>query len=107
MSDLPALLLASLAPATRKEAEQQLAALGAQPGFLSHLLQLVLAPAADRPARLAGAVYLKNAVRLRWVDVRQIACASRARTLTHTPRRRSTRSRRRTRPRFGPSWSRP
>ncbi|KZP10235.1 hypothetical protein FIBSPDRAFT_963317 [Athelia psychrophila] len=41
-SDLPSLLLASLHPASRKQAEQSLTALTAQPGFISALLQLVL-----------------------------------------------------------------
>jgi exportin-2 (importin alpha re-exporter) len=69
MSDLPVLLLASLQPTTRKEAEQNLQAFSVQPGFLSHLLRLVLTPTVDRPARLAGSVYLKNTIKNRWDDV--------------------------------------
>lgn len=70
MADLPNLLLASLSPATRKEAESHLQQLSVQPGFLSHLLQLVLTPTVDRPARLAGSVYLKNVAKTRWDEVR-------------------------------------
>jgi exportin-2 (importin alpha re-exporter) len=69
MADLPNLLLASLSPATRKEAEAHLQQVSVQPGFLSHLLRLVLTPTVDRPARLAGSVYLKNIVKSRWNDV--------------------------------------
>ncbi|KAL5498046.1 CSE1_1 [Sanghuangporus vaninii] len=68
MSDIPTLLLASLNPATRKQAEQGLAALSAQPGFLLALLQLVIAPGQDRSVRLAASVYLKNTVKRRWEE---------------------------------------
>lgn len=70
MSDLPTLLLASLSPATRKQAEQNLYTLSTDPGFLALLLQLILSSSQDRPARLAGSVFLKNIVRKRWEDVR-------------------------------------
>ncbi|TFK31640.1 importin alpha re-exporter [Crucibulum laeve] len=66
MADLPTLLLASLNPDTRKQAEQNLNAVSTQPGFLSHLLRLVLDPAQDRAVRLSGSVYLKNITKLRW-----------------------------------------
>lgn len=69
MSELPSLLLASLNPATRKQAEGSLQALSAQPGFLTHLLTLVLQSSQDRAVRLAAGVYLKNTVRGRWEDV--------------------------------------
>ncbi|EPS95676.1 hypothetical protein FOMPIDRAFT_1025652 [Fomitopsis schrenkii] len=68
MSEIPALLLASLNPSTRKEAEANLQALSVQPGFLSVLLRLVLEQSQDRPARLAGSVYLKNVIKNRWDD---------------------------------------
>ncbi|KAI5122027.1 hypothetical protein M0805_008018 [Coniferiporia weirii] len=68
MSDLPSLLLASLNPTTRKQAEQNLAALSAQPGFLPVLLQLILSPTQDRSVRLAGSVFLKNTVKRRWEE---------------------------------------
>ncbi|KAH8112452.1 Cse1-domain-containing protein [Phellopilus nigrolimitatus] len=68
MSDLPSLLLASLNPTTRKQAEQNLAALSAQPGFLSVLLLLILSPTQDRSVRLAGSVFLKNTVKRRWEE---------------------------------------
>jgi exportin-2 (importin alpha re-exporter) len=71
MADLPALLLGSLQPATRKQAEATLAQYADQAGFLQHLLQLVLTPGADRPVRLAGSVYLKNTVKRKWDDVRE------------------------------------
>ncbi|KAF8063522.1 CAS/CSE protein [Lyophyllum atratum] len=74
MADLPALLLASLNPDTRKQAEQSLNAVSVQQGFLSHLLRLVLEPSQDRAVRLAGGVYLKNITKLRWEeDVQPLA----------------------------------
>lgn len=70
MADVPTLLLASLQPDTRKQAEQNLAALSAQPGFLPALLRLVLSPEQNASVRLAGSVYLKNTAKRRWEDVR-------------------------------------
>lgn len=72
MTDVGSLLLASLSPATRKQAEQNLQALSAQPGFLPNLLGLVLNHSQDRSVRLAGSVYLKNNIRSKWEDVRSI-----------------------------------
>jgi exportin-2 (importin alpha re-exporter) len=73
MSDIPALLLASLNPQTRKQAEQSLQAYSTQQGFLPSLLHLVLSPAHDRSVRLAGSVYLKNTIKQRWPeDVRPV-----------------------------------
>jgi exportin-2 (importin alpha re-exporter) len=68
MADLAGLLLASLIPDSRKQAEQNLNALGLQQGFLSHLLRLVLDPAQDRPVRLSGSIYLKNITKHRWEE---------------------------------------
>ncbi|EKM56806.1 uncharacterized protein PHACADRAFT_141741 [Phanerochaete carnosa HHB-10118-sp] len=68
MSDLPQLLLASLNPVTRKQAEQSLHALSQQPGFLPHLLRLVLDTSQDRSVRLAASVFFKNVVKNRWDD---------------------------------------
>ncbi|KAI0321195.1 Cse1-domain-containing protein [Amylostereum chailletii] len=68
MSDIPTLLLASLNPQTRKQAEQSLQTFSRQPTFLVNLLQLVLNPAQDRAVRLAGSVYLKNVVKLGWME---------------------------------------
>lgn len=70
MADLPTLLRASLDPASRKQAEQNLNALSTQKGFLTHLLALVLQQSQDLPVRLAGGVYLKNIAKLRWEEVR-------------------------------------
>lgn len=70
MSDLPSLLLASLNPATRKQAEQNLSSLSIQAGFLQAILELVLNPTQDRSVRLSASVYLKNTVKRRWEDVR-------------------------------------
>lgn len=70
MSDLPNLLLASLNPTSRKQAEQNLQTLSVQPSFLSVLLRLVLDQSQDRAIRLAASVYLKNVVKTRWEDVR-------------------------------------
>ena len=69
MSELPSLLLASLNPATRKQAEQSLQSLSLQPGFLTHLLTLVLQSSQDRAVGLAARVYLKNLIQSRWEDV--------------------------------------
>lgn len=75
MADLPRLLLESLDPNTRKRAEQNLYAINTQPGFLLHLLQLVLEPSQNRAVRLAGGVYLKNITKLRWEEVsRSLHC---------------------------------
>ncbi|KAI0749865.1 armadillo-type protein [Daedaleopsis nitida] len=68
MAELPSLLLASLNPSSRKQAEQNLQALSTQPGFLTHLLTLVLQTTQDRAVRLAASVYLKNVVKSRWED---------------------------------------
>lgn len=70
MADLPNLLLASLDPTNRKQAEQSLNALSTQRGFLTHLLSLVLEQSQDKSVRLAGSVYLKNIAKLRWDEVR-------------------------------------
>ncbi|KAI0684913.1 Cse1-domain-containing protein [Cytidiella melzeri] len=68
MSDLPALLLASLNPSSRKQAEQNLHALSVQPGFLPVLLRLVLEVSQDRSVRLAASVFFKNVVKNKWED---------------------------------------
>ncbi|KAG1763112.1 CAS/CSE protein [Suillus occidentalis] len=68
MSDIASLLQASLQPASRKQAEQQLHALASQPGFLAHLLTLILNGSYDRSTRLAGGIYLKNVAKLRWEE---------------------------------------
>ena len=69
MADLPNILLASLNPDTRRQAEQSLHAISTQPGFLTHLLRLVLEPSQNRAVRLSGSVYLKNIAKLRWEEV--------------------------------------
>ncbi|KAJ6518618.1 CAS/CSE protein [Mycena sanguinolenta] len=66
--DLPSLLVASLNPATRKSAEQNLNALSIQQGFLSHLLGLILDSTKERSVRLAGSVFLKNIAKSRWEE---------------------------------------
>ena len=68
MSDIPKLLLESLNPHTRKQAEQALDAYSRQPAFVVHLLQLVLSTSNDTAVRLAASVYLKNRVKLGWLD---------------------------------------
>ncbi|KAN0094806.1 CAS/CSE protein, C-terminus domain containing protein [Tylopilus felleus] len=68
MSDVASLLSASLQPASRKQAEQQLNQLTTQPGFLPHLLALILDSTPDRAVRLAGGIYLKNVAKLRWEE---------------------------------------
>ncbi|KAG0700788.1 CAS/CSE protein [Suillus ampliporus] len=68
MSNIASLLQASLQPASRKQAEQQLRALASQQGFLAHLLTLILNVSCDRPTRLAGGIYLKNVAKLRWEE---------------------------------------
>lgn len=74
MADLPSLLLASLHPDTRKQAEHNLNAFSTQQGFLSHLLRLILESSQDRAVRLSGSVYLKNITKLRWDEVRLTYC---------------------------------
>lgn len=74
MADLPSLLLASLNPDTRKQAEQNLTVLSSQQGFLIHLLNLILEPSQDRAVRLSGSVYLKNITKLRWEEVNPKPC---------------------------------
>ncbi|KXN81986.1 Importin-alpha re-exporter [Leucoagaricus sp. SymC.cos] len=68
MADLPALLVASLKPDSRKQAEQSLSAVSTQSGFLQALLQLVLNGSQERSARLAASIYLKNVVKTRWEE---------------------------------------
>ncbi|KAE9399137.1 Cse1-domain-containing protein [Gymnopus androsaceus JB14] len=68
MADLPNLLLASLDPSTRKQAEQNLNAYSEQQGFLSHLLGLVIDQSQNRSVRLSGSIYLKNISKSRWAD---------------------------------------
>jgi exportin-2 (importin alpha re-exporter) len=70
MSDIASLLNASLQPASRKQAEQQLNQLTTQQGFLPHLLGLILDSTQERSVRLAGGIYLKNIAKLRWEEVR-------------------------------------
>lgn len=69
MADLPNLLVASLKPETRKQAEQNLNTISRQPGFLGVLLQLVLDGSQERSARLAASIYLKNIAKSRWEEV--------------------------------------
>jgi exportin-2 (importin alpha re-exporter) len=68
MSDIPKLLLDSLNPHTRKQAEHSLQAYSRQPAFVNHLLQLILDASNDSAVRLAASVYLKNTVRLGWLE---------------------------------------
>ncbi|KAI0296781.1 armadillo-type protein [Multifurca ochricompacta] len=68
MSDIPKLLLYSLNPQSRKQAEQSLEAYSRQPAFVIHLLQLVLDVTQDNAVRLAASVYLKNTVKLGWLE---------------------------------------
>ncbi|KAF8583471.1 Cse1-domain-containing protein [Ramaria rubella] len=78
MSDLPSLLLASLAPDTRKQAEQNLNAFSLQSSFLPHLLALVLDPTQNKGVRLAGSVYFKNVIKKRWSEDAEEAPISQA-----------------------------
>ena len=66
MADIPNLLLASLQPQSRKQAEQNLNVLSTQPGFLEVLLRLTLQSDQDRAVRLAASVLFKNVIRRRW-----------------------------------------
>jgi len=68
MSDIPKLLLDSLNPHTRKKAEISLQAYSRQPSFVIHLLQLILDASNDSAVRLAASLYLKNTVRLGWLE---------------------------------------
>ncbi|KAF8596041.1 hypothetical protein BDV93DRAFT_79575 [Ceratobasidium sp. AG-I] len=66
--EIPQLLLGSLDPNTRQQAEKQLSQAATQTGFLPHLLSIVLDNAQRSEVRMAAAVYLKNAARRRWSD---------------------------------------
>lgn len=103
MSDVASLLSASLQPTSRKQAEQQLNHLTAQPGFLPHLLALILDGAPDRAVRLAGGIYLKNIAKLRWEEVRPLVHPR----LAADPRRMSRPSPTKTRPPSVPNSSPP
>jgi hypothetical protein len=81
MSDIPRLLLDSLNPQIRKQAEQSLQAYSRQPAFVLHLLRLVLDPTQNTAVRLAASVYLKNTVKLGWLED---VCGLRS-TLIFTP----------------------
>ncbi|KAG9044436.1 importin-alpha export receptor [Tulasnella sp. UAMH 9824] len=60
-------LLASLSPSTRSQAETTLSTLSTtQPQFLTSLLQLVLDQSQQIQARQAAAVYFKNVIKRRW-----------------------------------------
>ena len=76
MSDIPKLLLDSLNPQTRKQAEQSLQAYSRQPAFVVHLLRLVLDATQNGAVRLAASVYLKNMVKLGWLDDVRLSCLS-------------------------------
>jgi exportin-2 (importin alpha re-exporter) len=72
MSSVPALLAASLSPDKRKVAEAELASLSLQPGFLPHVLQVVLDQAQSLQVRQAACLYFKNQVKRRWDGVRSL-----------------------------------
>lgn len=69
MADLGNILLASLNPDMRKQAEQSLNTYSTHPGFLAHMLRLVLDSSQNRAVRLSGSVYIKNLAKLRWEEV--------------------------------------
>jgi exportin-2 (importin alpha re-exporter) len=69
MAELPHLLQATFSPDTRKKAETSLDALASHPGFLPHVLRLVLDTAQDRAVRLAACILLKNDIKKRWDEV--------------------------------------
>ncbi|KAG8941852.1 importin-alpha export receptor [Tulasnella sp. 419] len=64
--DISSLLLASLQPDTRLQAEKSLKSLSAQPQFMTYLLRLVLDTTQPIQARQAGGVYFKNEVKRSW-----------------------------------------
>ncbi|CAF3526399.1 unnamed protein product [Rotaria sp. Silwood1] len=61
-------LQATLAPQTRKQAEEKLAQFCKTPGFIPCLIQIILNEQCDMGARQAGAIYLKNHVNTYWSD---------------------------------------
>jgi hypothetical protein len=70
MADLPTLLVASLDPSSRKEAENKLTTYSLQENFLSHLLSsLILDSSQNYNVRLAGSVFFKNVIKKRWSAV--------------------------------------
>jgi exportin-2 (importin alpha re-exporter) len=69
MADLASILLASLQPQTRQQAEQTLDQFSnTQPQFFVQLLRLVLDPSQTQPVRLSASIYFKNTVKRRWDD---------------------------------------
>jgi exportin-2 (importin alpha re-exporter) len=67
-SEIPKLLLGSLNPQTRKQAEKSLLEYSRQPTFVLRLLRLVLDAIQNIAIRLAASVYLKNTVKLGWLE---------------------------------------
>ena len=68
--DIQDLLLASLQPDSRKQAELSLNTLTSQAGFAVLLLTFLVDTNKDFSARLSGSILLKNTVKERWKDVR-------------------------------------
>ncbi|CDR47565.1 CYFA0S33e00496g1_1 [Cyberlindnera fabianii] len=71
MSDLESIafvLEQSLAPATAKQAEQQLRSQESQSGFSLTLLHVVASQNLPTSTRLAAALFFKNFIKRRWVD---------------------------------------
>lgn len=69
MSEVAALLAASLTVEHRKSAEGELETLSIQQGFLPYVLQIVLDQGQPLPVRQSACLYFKNQIRRRWTDV--------------------------------------
>lgn len=61
-------LRATIDPAQRQQAEEQLSQIHKIIGFAPSLLQVVMLSDVDMPVRQAGAIYLKNLVTQHWAD---------------------------------------
>ncbi|RLV92555.1 Importin alpha re-exporter [Spathaspora sp. JA1] len=68
LESITAYLEQSLSPQYAKEAEKLLRSIESQPGFAINLLHIIASTNISHSIRLAGAVFLKNLVRRKWID---------------------------------------
>lgn len=67
LEGIPVYLKQSLDPRNAKQAEAQLRSIESQPHFIVNLLHVVASTNLDASVRLAGALFLKNFVKRKWV----------------------------------------
>ncbi|EGW35169.1 uncharacterized protein SPAPADRAFT_48204 [Spathaspora passalidarum NRRL Y-27907] len=68
LESIPTYLEQSLSPQYAKQAEKLLRSIENQPGFAINLLHVIASTNLPQAVRLAGAVFLKNLVRRKWID---------------------------------------